>query len=542
MAEWGSTVEYGSSALALGYDYSIDGNKTTVNVYVWTKYSIQDTTNTFIVNFCGTTVYNGSVSILTYGNSDAWATSRIVKLWSGSTTASTWSVDASLTKIEAIGSSNVAYLRYRSGTTWTPIGTPGAINIEQNSDLSITISGAWPVDGINNSVKHCELYYKWNSSTIVWNDSDKYIKIEKADSNNNYSYKIPASDVLNGTHTSIAVVVYGIGSYGNTITSVKTSTVIQGGVITSVPYRYWLNNADTGEFVDGSVDNIVRWDKNGGGFFKLYLEYPIGGKMYQVYSGTDNYFNLSSSSMARAVGLMAMANGTNWYDNWYYNGTQPLSRYYDTNVILKSYKDSDSNYIGSNYHDLRIEMYLPQIPSGFSVAQIDGEDYAYESNKFKASWPVTSRCNQYIIRYAVNSPTNANSWTQCKEDIVINGHNTTNAIIEDDMTFEDTRISSLLAGQRMKFNIRGRCSLRTDYIIDNVTKTITYTYDSAEISSNEIQKQGGMVTYINNKYQNCHVCVVDNNGKIVKALAAYVYAYKDGSKTEKEWRLIKMQY
>ena len=46
----------------------------------------------------------------------------------------------------------------------------------------------------------------------------------------------------------------------------------------------------------------------------------------------------------------------------------------------------------------------------------------------------------------------------------------------------------------------------------------------------------------NNEYkcQNCHVCVVDNNGKLVKALGTYVYAYKDGSTTEKEWRLIKM--
>lgn len=69
---------------------------------------------------------------------------------------------------------------------------------------------------------------------------------------------------------------------------------------------------------------------------------------------------------------------------------------------------------------------------------------------------------------------------------------------------------------------------------------MSYNYDGPETSEVIIQKQGGMVTYINNKYQNFHVCVVDNNGKIVKALAAYVCAYKDGSTTEKEWRLIKM--
>ena len=186
-------------------------------------------------------------------------------------------------------------------------------------------------------------------------------------------------------------------------------------------------------------------------------------------------------------------------------------------------------------------MYLPQAPSNISVTPISKENYAYESNKFNVSWPITSRCNQYVIRYAVNSPTNVNSWTQYK-DIVIKGHDITNTIIEDSVTSKDARISSLLAGQRIKFNMRGRCSLSTDYTIDNVTKTITYTCDSAEtyIDGFQIQKQGGMVTYINNKYQNCHVCVVDNNGKLVKALATYVYTYKDGSTTEKEWRLIKM--
>lgn len=346
---------------------------------------------------------------------------------------------------------------------------------------------------------------------------------------------------------------------GSNSVSVSYSAYTTKGTITKVPFRYYINygNNDrltdtkfTGDFVNATNDvetdnyrdtvnshNVVIWNKNSGKKFKLLLEYPKESKQwYMVYNGSGTSYNLSENKVARAVGLMSMEKGTNYYGG----KTQPLSRFYDTRVALDSYNSSGS-YIGSDYRDIRIEMYLPQVPSSISVTQMSGEDYAYESNEFKASWPVTSRCNQYVIRYAVNSPTNVNSWTQCAEDIVIDGHNTINTIIdEDSVTSKNTCISSLLAGQRIRFNMRGRCSLSTDYTIDNVTKTVTYTYDSAETSSVEIQKQGGMVTYINNKYQNCHVCVVDNNGKLVKALAAYVYAYKDGSTTEKEWRLIKM--
>ena len=342
-------------------------------------------------------------------------------------------------------------------------------------------------------------------------------------------------------------------------TTVNYAAYTTKGLITKLPFRYYINHGNndyptdtkfTGDFVNAINDvetdnyrdkvnshNTVIWDKNSGTKFKLLLEYPKESKKwYKVYEGSETSYNLSENKVARAVGLMSMGKGTNYYGG----KTQPLSRYYDTRIALDSY-NSSGTYIGTDYRDIRIEMYLPQVPSSISATPISGEDYAYESNKFKANWPITSRCNQYVIRYAVNSPTNVNSWTQY-EDIVVNGHDIINTIIEDSVTSKDACISSLLAGQRIKFNMRGRCSLSTDYTIDNVTKTITYTYDSAETYTDgvQIQKQGGMVTYINNKYQNCHVCVVDNNGKLVKALAAYVYANKDGSTTEKEWRLIKM--
>lgn len=540
---WGSEISknHGSytASLKLGYEASTSGQTTTIKIYVWTKYAVQDTSNTFIVDFCGTNEkYKGSKKINTTSSNNQ------ILLWEGTTTDQTWSVNASLTGVEEVGSSNKAWLGYHSGTAWSSIGKTGAVSIKQNSDLSITISGTWPSNGTNNPVKYCELYYKWNSTDVYWGSYSKYIKITTA-TNGNYSYTIPVADVLNGTHTSIAVRVYGIATYGsNSYTDIKTSAVVQGGVITSVPFRYYFNNGNTGEFAEDSTqNNTVTWDKNYGTLFALYLQYPKGGTWYKVYTGSDNCFNLSSSDEARAVGLMAMVNGTNWYGS----NTQPLSRYYDTSVILESYKDSWSNYIGNNYHDIRLEMFLPQVPSSISVTQIDEEDYAYESNKFKISWPVTSRCNQYVIRYAANSPTSVNSWIQCEEDVVVKGHEITNTIVEEDsVTSKNTCISSLLAGQKIKFNMRGRCSLSTDYTIDNVTKTITYTYDSAETSIVELQKQGGMVAYIRdnneNKYQNCHVCVVDNNGKLVKALATYVYTYKNENKPEegKEWRLIKM--
>lgn len=558
---WGSEISKSTSALKLGYEASTNGQTTTVKVYVWTKFGIQDSVNTFIVDFCGTSgKYNGSIGINTSGSSNAWATSRQQLLWTGTTTNQTWSVNASLTGVESVGKSNKAWLGYKSGTAWSSIGKPGAINIKQNSDLSITISGTWPSNGTNNPVKYCDLYYKWNSSTAAWNDSNKYVKIG-ASSNGNYSYTIPTSDVLNGTHTSIAVRVYGICTYGNnTGTDVKTSTVVQGGIITKVPWRYYFSDSSNDGFREDFSDNYIEWTKNVGEVFQVAIYQPNIRRWKSIYWGEGDIvkdsngndtgkrkIDLNKNKSARREALSCMTNSNCGY--WYYNSSNPSAqhpypsaRFYDSTLVLESYKivnyktdyskynDKYTDFISNSTETMRIELSCPRtIPSNFKISPIEEEDFSYSSNNFNITWNPVDWANQYVIRYALESPITKNSWYQCKEDIIVKGDET---IEGHDITSYIVSIPSALAGQKIRFTLKARWHGEAD--------GLSYDYDGPETSIVELQKQGGMVTFINNKYQNCHVCVVDNNGKLVKALATYVYAYKDGSTTEKEWRLIKM--
>lgn len=117
---------------------------------------------------------------------------------------------------------NVVYANlYYHGT----LGTPSKPVVTLNSDSSITITGYWGDAGINNAVKWCDLYYKWNSDSVLWNDKDVYVKITE-NTNGNYSYTIPASEVLDGTHTSIAVIAYGVATYMSTNNSVSAVTTL----------------------------------------------------------------------------------------------------------------------------------------------------------------------------------------------------------------------------------------------------------------------------------------------------------------------------
>lgn len=558
---WGNAIWGSKCGLRLGVDHTIDGNKTTVTIYAQTYYSIQDTSNTFIVDFGNTNeTYKGSISIKTYNNSSGW--NNQVTLWSKSTTEQNWYVNASLTGIEACGTSKKAWLPtgdgINSGTAWSSIGTPGTINIQQNGDLSITISGTWPSNGTNNPVKYCDLYYKWNSTDVNWQNYSKYVKIEKA-SNGNYSYTIPVADVLDGTHTSIAVKIYGICTYGNnTYTDVKTSTVIQGGIITKIPWRYYFSDSSNDGFTEDGSDNYIEWIKNGGEVFQVAIHQPNVGRWMGIYWGEGDIvkdsngndtgkrkIDLNKNESARREALSCMINPDCGY--WYYNSSNPSAQYpypsakfYDSTLILESYRIVDYatgypkyngkyiDYISSSREIMRIELYCPRtIPSNFKISSIGEEDFSYSSNNFKVTWNPVDWANQYIIRYALESPTTKNSWDQYKKDIIVEGHDITSHIIS---------IPSALAGQKIRFTLKARWH--------GEAGGLSYDYNGPETPIAEIQKQGGMVTYINNKYQNCHVCVMakdsEGNKKLVKALAAYVYAYKDDSTTETEWRLIKM--
>ena len=69
----------------------------------------------------------------------------------------------------------------------------------------------------------------------------------------------------------------------------------QCGIIYEVPFRFYFNNTATGDFVNegkGNQDYNVKWHKNDGIVFKLFLD--DGTIPVEIYSGEDNFFNLSS--------------------------------------------------------------------------------------------------------------------------------------------------------------------------------------------------------------------------------------------------------
>ena len=74
---WGSEVfgdgDSSHEGFKIGYETAKSGTRLTATFYVWTRYSVSDTNNTFIVKFNNTEMYNGKVSISTTSNSGGWA-------------------------------------------------------------------------------------------------------------------------------------------------------------------------------------------------------------------------------------------------------------------------------------------------------------------------------------------------------------------------------------------------------------------------------------------------------------------------------------
>ena len=192
-----------------------------------------------------------------------------------------------------------------------------------------------------------------------WQNYSKYVKIEKA-SSGNYSYTIPVADVLDGTHTSIAVKIYGICTYGNnTYTDVKTSTVVQGGIITKIPWRYYFSDSSNDGFTEDDSDNYIEWIKNGGEVFQVAIHQPNVGRWMGIYWGEGDIvrdsngndtgkrkIDLNKNESARREALSCMINPDCGY--WYYNSSNPSAQYpypsakfYDSTLILESYRIVD---------------------------------------------------------------------------------------------------------------------------------------------------------------------------------------------------------
>lgn len=166
---WGSEVfgdgDSSHEGFKIGYETAKSGTRLTATFYVWTRYSVSDTNNTFIVKFNGTEMYNGKVSISTTSNSDGWADVNKKKIGKYSTTAGgTIKISASLKGLDAIGSSKTATVS-GSINNYTSIGI-GSTTITDNYNNSFTITATKGANGVNNTAEGpINLKYGYSSTT-----------------------------------------------------------------------------------------------------------------------------------------------------------------------------------------------------------------------------------------------------------------------------------------------------------------------------------------------------------------------------------------
>ena len=142
---WGSTV---GDYVKLGYEIAKSGATSTVRIYIWTKWSLDDTNNDFKFSLTGATTYEGKVSINTTYNS-SWSTSNQKLLKSLTTTEAKFAFNASLTKLDYIGSSLKATVS-GSGSNYTQPGKPTGAKIVDNGNNTFTLTATKGSNGTNN--------------------------------------------------------------------------------------------------------------------------------------------------------------------------------------------------------------------------------------------------------------------------------------------------------------------------------------------------------------------------------------------------------
>ena len=175
---WGAAVTGGSGGMKLGYEVSRSGATLTVYIYVNTKYSVDDTSNTFIVSLTGGTGYNGAVTIKTTSNSGGWSDTNTKLLGTFTTSsAGTISISASLTGINTLGSSLTATL-YASVVNYVDV-SGGSVTIVDNGNNTATISGRSASSNSNNAISSAKLYWHighWNEETVAWGPDTNFSK------------------------------------------------------------------------------------------------------------------------------------------------------------------------------------------------------------------------------------------------------------------------------------------------------------------------------------------------------------------------------
>lgn len=175
---WGTAVTGGSGGMRLGYDVARSGSTLTVYIYVNTKYSVDDSSNTFVVSLTGGTGYNGSVTIKTTSNSGGWSDTNTLHIGTFTTSsAGTISISASLTGINTLGSGLKATL-YASVVNYVDV-SGGSVTIVDNGNNTATISGRSASSNSNNAISSAKLYWHigyWNEETVTWGPDTNFSK------------------------------------------------------------------------------------------------------------------------------------------------------------------------------------------------------------------------------------------------------------------------------------------------------------------------------------------------------------------------------
>ena len=333
---------------------------------------------------------------------------------------------------------------------------------------------------------------------------------------------------------------WGPGAISLSKETITLTTIPRGGTWTAMPHRWYINEQAGGiRTTNPSGSNYVqvKFDKNAAVVNDIWIKY--NGKWSLPFS-MDNAAKLKTITSPYTLpnsdnAIYSALDGLSQNGVFWYSGGKAYSKYYDTQILLRSYNSANSNKktVGKDdYSDIRVEVTLPYLPSNFNVSAlvVDGnkEDYSYPSNTFILSWNAADFCSHYVIKYEVYRQNDYNSILQTKE-IEVAGHSTTQ---------KEITIDGLLAGQFVRFYIKGRWK-RT--VTNSLKQTKTFVFDTQAWSNYiKIQKQGGMIARVGSEYKNCHIYITDNNGQIYKADAAYVCMPKENS-NETEYRLVKMK-
>lgn len=581
--------------IRLGYEVSSvpNNNKTevvtTMKVYFQTWYGVSIENNKFVINFCNNKVYDSACSIQTGNNSSGWHDNNIGQIWSGTTKNGAWSLNATFTTAYVFRSQTAKVSG--SGTAWSQCGSPTISEITYDeSNNKFIVKGKCGTNGINNPVGGVELYWKWNSTSVAWNNySDKKIN-NGIGSQGSYSFEI--TNIPN-TANSVAFIAYTIDK----ITTDPNSGVVYRkfnqmlAIFVHLPHRYYFSSGTKNGFKakDDEIyksdedyrhitdENYVSWTYTTPNKYKNYKRYI---NIYIVEPGTNTWhimnnggyieidsnnktLDLNNNIKAHIAALQCMQNSNCGYWN---NGTTiPWARYLDCEWILQNFIEANGTteelkqnnnyyypegegktpyyYIGFTSFKTasdkdcngRIELTTPPrdidcIPNAIyqrSSNKEKCEDWGCESNKFDISWKPSMFANQYLLKYYVGVPNSSDN--KSINSVLLDEGWKYGYSKTDGLNHYTLSIPSLLAGQRVWFSITPRWHGEVaDEVEESENQTYNYIYTAAETATTEIQKQGGIIAIDENtgKYQNYHIYIVDKNGKPIKAKAAYVYTDK----------------